>query len=139
MPTNTAGNSGQRYHTMQTHYLAKTVTYSSLGLANVVKIGELPPRAVVLRASTLIIAGFNDTTGDDLDIGIVGGDDDLFASAVDLNTGANTITAMDDLAAANWFSTSARIVTCNFTTAATGDGSAGEAIVYMEYIVPVDA
>lgn len=135
MATNSAGDTGQRYHTYQTHYLAKRVTYTDLGTSNTVTVGVLPPRAIVLRGSTMIITGFNDTTGDDLDVGVAGGDDDLFASAVDLNTGSNTITAFDDLAAANWFSTSARTVTCNLTTAATGDGSAGEAIVYLEYII----
>jgi hypothetical protein len=136
MATNTAGNAGQLYQTRQTHYLAKTVTYSTLGTSNTVTIGILPPKAIVLRGATMVVTGFNDTTGDDLDIGIAGGDDDLFASAVDVNSGSNAITAFDDLAAANWYSTSARTVTCNLTTAATGDGSAGEAIVYLEYIVP---
>lgn len=135
MPTNTAGNAGQAYYTEQTHYLSKTVTYTSLGTSNTVTVGILPPRAIVLRGSTLIITGFNDTNGDDLDVGVAGGDDDLFASAVDMNTGANTITAFDDLAAANWFSTSARTVTCNLTTAASGDGTTGEAVVYLEYII----
>jgi hypothetical protein len=136
MATNTAGNAGQLSQTRQTHYLAKTVTYSTLGTSNTVTIGILPPKAIVLRGATMVVTGFNDTTGDDLDIGIAGGDDDLFASAVDVNSGSNAITAFDDLAAANWYSTSARTVTCNLTTAATGDGSAGEAIVYLEYIVP---
>lgn len=134
MATNTAGNAGQKYHTNQTHFLAKTVTYQTLGKSNTVVVGVLPPRAFVIRGSTWINTAFNDTTGDDLDVGIVGGDDDLFASAVDLNAGT-TLTAFDDLAAANYFSTSARTVTCNFTTAATGDGSTGEATVFLEYIV----
>lgn len=135
MATGTAGDTGQKYHTNQTHFLVKTVTYTSLGTSNSVVVGVLPPRAIVLRGSTLIITGFNDTTGDDLDIGVSGSDDDLFASAVDVNTGSNTLTAFDDLAAANWYSASARTVTVNFTTAATGDGTTGEAVVFLEYIV----
>src|SRR6478736_7788502 len=119
MATNTAGDTGQKYHTNQTHYLTKRVTYTSLGTSNTVTIGWLPPRAIVLRGSTWIVTAFNDTTGDDLDIGVTGSDDDLFASAVDLNTG-DVLTAFDDLADANRWSTSARKVTCNFTTAATG-------------------
>lgn len=134
MATGTAGDAGQRYHTNQVHHLVKTVTFESLGVSNKVKVGVLPPRAVVLRGSTWIITGFDDTNGDDLDIGVEGGDDDLFASAVDVNTGS-TLTAFDDLADANRYSASARTVTCNLTTAATGNGTAGEATVMLEYII----
>jgi hypothetical protein len=134
MATGTAGDSGQRYHTNQVHHLIKTVTYSSLGTSNTVEIGRLPPRAIVLRGGTWIVTGFNDTNGDDLDVGVSGSDDDLFASAVDMNTGS-VLTAFDDLADANRYSASARTVTCNLTTAASGDGSAGEAVVYLEYVI----
>lgn len=137
MATNTAGDPGQKYHTNQTHFLVKRVTYETLGTSNTVTVGYLPPRALVLRGTTKIITGFDDTTGDDLDIGVSGSDDDLFASAVDMNSAATT--AFDDLATANDFSTSARTVTCNLTTAATGDGTAGEAIVVLEYIVAPSA
>lgn len=145
MATNTAGNTGKRYEQDQTHYLAKTVTYATLnstgtgtGTGNaVVTVGWLPANAIVVRGYTKIVTGFNDTTGDDLDIGVEGDDDDLFASAVDMNSTATT--AFDDLATANDYSTSARKVTCNFTTAPTGDGTTGKAIVVVEYIVPRDA
>jgi hypothetical protein len=140
----TTGNTAQRYHTNQTHYLCKRVTYATLNAAGVgtgtanatVKIGELPPGALVVRGATKVITGFNDTTADDLDIGVDGSDDDLFASAVDVNSAATT--AFDDLATANDYSAYARTVTANFTTAPTGDGTTGEAIVYLEYIVPRD-
>lgn len=138
MATGTAGDVGQKYHTNQTHFLVKTVTLASLGSAagaiNTVKIGVLPPRALVVRGSTWIKTGFNDTNGDDLDVGVSGDDDDLFASAVDMNTG-DTLTAFDDLADANRYSASARTVTCNYTTAASGNGTTGEATVFLEYIV----
>ncbi len=141
MATNTAGDPGQVYQTNQTHFLVKRVTYTSLngsgagtGTTNAtVTVGRLPPRAIVLRGYTKIITGFNDTTADDLDIGVEGDDDDLFASAVDMNSAATT--TFDDLATANDFSTSARRVTANFTTAPTGDGTTGEAIVVLEYVV----
>lgn len=142
MATNTAGDTGQIGYTNQTLFLRKRVTYLNLnskgdgtGTGNAtVTIGWLPPRAIVLRGSTWIVTGFNDTNGDDLDVGVEGGDDDLFASGVDLNTG-DVLTAFDDLADANRFSTSARRVTANFTTAPSGNGTAGEAIVFLEYIV----
>lgn len=134
MPTNTAGDVGQKNYTNQTQFLAKTVTYSTLGTSNTITVGWLPPRALVLRGSTWIKTAFNDTNGDDLDVGVEGGDDDLFASAVDMNTG-DTLTAFDDLADANRYSASARKVTCTLTTAASGNGTTGEATVFLEYIV----
>jgi hypothetical protein len=141
MATNTAGDPGQLYQTNQTHYLVKRVTYATLnatgagtGTANAtVTVGWLPPKALVLRGVTKVITGFNDTTADDLDIGVAGDDDDLFASAVDMNSTATT--TFDDLATANDYSASARRVTCNFTTAPTGDGTAGEALIVLEYAV----
>ncbi|MGB1215601.1 MAG: hypothetical protein ACPG4X_19680 [Pikeienuella sp.] len=146
MATGTAGDTGQVYHTNQVHYLSKTVTYTSLnasgagsGTANkTVVIGELPPHAIVVPtlSFTKVITGFDDTTADDIDIGVEGGDDDLFASAVDANAAATT--AFDDLATANDYSATARTVTCNFTTAPTGDGTAGEAIVVLSYVVARD-
>lgn len=134
MATNTAGNPGQLYQTNQTHFLAKTITVASLGTSNIVTVGWLPPRALVLRGSTWIKTAFNDTNGDDLDVGVEGGDADLFASAVDMNTG-DTLTAFDDLADANRYSASARKVICDLTTAASGNGTTGEATVFLEYIV----
>jgi hypothetical protein len=142
MATNTAGSPGQDYNKRLTHYLAKRVTYQTLngagtgaGTTNAtVVIGYLPPKALVLRGQTHIITSFDDTNGDDLDIGVVGGDDDLFASAVDLNTGA-TLTTFDDLVIANQYSATARTVTCNFTTAPSGNGTTGEAVVMLEYLI----
>lgn len=146
MATGTAGDVGHRLHTNTVHYLCKTVTYTSLNGSGVgtgttnatVNIGWLPPHALILEGYVKVITGFNDTTADDLDIGVEGGDDDLFYSAADLNSAATLKFSGDDLATANDYSTSARKVTCNFTTAPTGDGTTGEAFVVVEYIVPRD-
>ena len=145
MPTGTAGDSGARYHTDQVHYMMKSVTYLTLNGAGVasgttnatVIVGVLPPNALVVRGGVKVITGFDDTNGDDLDVGVSGSDDDLFHSAMDLNT-ADTTTAFDDLASANDYSATARTVTCNFTTAPTGDGTVGEAIVALWYYVARD-
>lgn len=145
MATNTAGDTGQVYQSNQVHYLYKTVTAASLNGAGAVTgttnatvtVGWLPPHAIVCAPSFVkVITGFNDTTADDLDVGVEGSDDDLFHSACDMNSAATT--AFDDLATANDYSTSARKVTCNFTTAPTGDGTTGEAIVVVSYVVPRD-
>lgn len=134
MPTNTAGGAGYKAPSNQVHYLAKRVRYSDwTGTDNTPRvIGVLPANAVVTYAHTWVVTSFDDTSGDDLDVGITGGDDNLFASAVDVGTDA-TLTTFDDLADANRWSASAREVTVNFTTAPTGDGTMGEAYVYLEY------
>ena|SRR3990167_2685745 len=136
MATNTAGDVGQRFHTNQVHYIVKRISYEDFpGTTNAaVIVGVLPPRAVVFYGATWIVTAFDDVTGDDLDIGVSGSDDDLFASAVDLNTG-DVYTTFDDLADANRWSTAARTVTANFTTAPDDSGTAGECIVYLEYFV----
>ena len=141
MATGTAGGADKRYHTDQTHYLSKRVTYLTLnalgtaaGTANkVVVVGILPANAYVTQGSVKIITGFDDTTADDLDVGVSGSDDDLFHSACDMNSAATT--AFDDLATANDYSATARTVTCNFTVAPTGDGTTGDAFVVLEYVV----
>lgn len=136
MATNTAGNFGHFMPTVNPQYLIKRVTFEDWPgtTNNRVVIGYLPPRAVVFYGATWILTAFNDTTADDLEIGVEGTDDDLFGSAVDLNTGS-VYTTLDDLADANRYSASARTVTCNFETAPTDDGTTGEAIIYIEYFV----
>ena len=136
MATNTAGNFGHNNIRSDVQSIKKRITFDNwAGTTNDrVVVGYLPPRAVVFYGATLIITAFNDTTADDLEIGIEGTDDDLFGSAVDLNTGS-VYTTFDDLADANRYSASARTVTCNFETAPTDDGTTGEAIIYLEYFI----
>lgn len=129
MATGTRGTTARRYQTSQVHYLRKRLTYAETGGV----VGILPAGAIVVKGTTYVWTGFTDTTADDIDIGVVGGDDDLFASAVDVNSPA--ITAFDDLAVANARVAADTTVTWTFTTAATGDGSAGEAEIVIEYVV----
>lgn len=146
MATGTAGDVGHRLHQNVVHSIQKTVTYLTLngsgtaaGTTNAtVQVCWLPPHAIVVPTLSFVkvVTGFDDTTADDLDVGVEGGDDDLFHSACDMNAAATT--AFDDLATANDYSATARKVTCNFTTAPTGDGTAGEAIVVVTYVVPRD-
>lgn len=137
MATNSAGNQGYRTHLQHTYGISKRISYADIGTDNARQtVCILPPRAKIIRGETFCITGFNDTNGDDLDIGVDGSDDDLFASGVDVNSGTTT-TTFDDLADANRYSASARRVTWNFTTAPTGNGTAGEAEIFIEYsIVP---
>lgn len=137
MATGTAGDTGTLHSNLNVKpCITAKVLYSDwVGTDNTAKtIGTLPARAIVTGGGVWVITGFDDTTGDDLDIGVSGSDDDLFASAIDVNT-ASSISSLDDLADANRYSATARKVTVNFTTAPTDDGTAGEAIIYIEYAV----
>ncbi len=135
MATGTAGDTGFRISHAVKHYICKRVLYSDWTSTNNDRHvwGVLPPYALVTGGATHIITGFDDTNGDDLDIGVLGTDDDLFASAVDVNSAAYT--TFDDVAVANQFSATARTLTVNFTTAPTGNGTAGEALIFIEYVI----
>lgn len=95
-------------------------------------VGTLPEDAVVHDCHVMVTTGFDDTTGDDIDVGVQGGTDNVFASAVDANAVAYT---SGTIAAANRHSADERVVSWNFTTAATGDGTAGEAFIILLYSV----
>ena len=139
MATNTAGASGIVNADRNGPYtLHKRLLYSDwAGTNNDAHIvGYLPPFSVVVANASAVFVktGFDDTTGDDLDIGISGGDDDWFASALDLNT-APVLLTLDDLTDTERYSASARTVTANFTTAPTGNGTAGEVHIWIGYYI----
>lgn len=140
MPTNTAGGKGIINSDRNgPNVLKAVVRYSDwVGTNNDRKvIGYLPPYATVVGSQSHVVVrtAFNDTTGDDLDIGVTGDDDDLFASALDLNTGSGVLLTLDDLADANRYSATTREVTANFTTAPTGDGTTGEVWIFIGYYI----
>ncbi len=131
MPTDTAGDAGQIFHTNQTMYLAKSISWAD-GNAKVYTLGVLPPRAAVIRAGVVVTTAFNSGTNNLLDIG-TSSDDDGFAT--DLALGTVGIIAADELATTNdAYSTSA--VTITATTSLTGtQATTGAGIVWVEYIV----
>ena len=139
MATNTAGSSGRKHSDLNGPYIQKAVIrYSDWSGTNNDShvLFTLPPFSFVIGAFShvLVKTAFDDTNGDDLDIGISGGDDDWFASALDLNTGGVLLT-LDDLTDTERYSASERTVTANFTTAPTGNGTTGEAYVYIGYLM----
>lgn len=146
MATGTAGDTGFRLHIDAVHYLSKTVTYLTLNGAGVatgttaatVKIGDLPPHAIIIDGIVKVITGFDDTNGDDIDVGVTGDDADLFVSAVDMSSTGRTLFSAEDLASANDYSASAREVTCVLHTAPSGNGTAGEAVISLWYVLPRD-
>ena len=140
MATNTAGSSGyKRSNDYGPYIMKKRILFADWTGTNNDRhvVGTLPPYSVVIAAFSHVIVktAFDDATGDDLDIGVTGSDDDLFASALDLNTGDGVLLTLDDLADANRYSTTEREVTCNFTTAPDDTGTTGEAYIYIGYLM----
>ena len=102
MATNTAGSSGIRNSNINGPYvLRKKITYADHASTNndAHTVGVLPAYSVVVASQSHVVVktAFDDTNGDDLDIGITGGDDDWFASGLDLNTGGGVLLTLDDL------------------------------------------
>ena len=111
----------------------------------------IPAYAVISNIGAIAEAVWDDTTAASLEVGLSGGDEDAFYTAVDLKATDLTVGQSIDFAktggvegaalvgtATHWtdrYSTSER--TLSFTVAATdGDGTAGRTVVYVEYLVP---
>ena len=123
MATDVLGTTARRYHTEQTHYLRKRVSFDDLSLGGIV--GILPAGAIILRGSVYVFTAFNTGT---LNVGVQGGDADEFGSALAL---AQAIVAFDDLAITNARRAADTVVTFARSAAAT----AGEAEIIVEYVV----
>jgi hypothetical protein len=129
MATNTAGDTGQMYHTNQIHYLSKKITFADAGTT--VTVGTLPPNAAVIRGGVVVTVAFNGDSSNVLDIGVTGNTDDF---ATDIALGTIGVIAADDMATAtSAFSASARTVVAPVVS--TADADAGVGYVFVEYIV----
>lgn len=121
----------REYHTQQTHYLRKDISYTD---TSTVTVGKLPAGAIVVGAGVVVSTAWNSGTSDVLDIG-TSSDGDGFATDLALGTIGNIV--WDELATSNdLYSTSEVTVTCAVTSVGTA-ASAGAGHVYVQYI-PVD-
>lgn len=124
----------REYHTSQTHYLRKAISYTDDG--DTVSLGWVPEGAVIVNAGVNVHTAFNGDTTNDLDIGYRNGGDsetddtDEYASSISLATAG--IIQADDVATAavNKFDGGAEIVA---VVTSTGSASAGSATVWVEY------
>ena len=131
MPTDTAGDAGQLYHTNQVKYLAKSISWAD-GNAKVYTLGILPPRAAVIRAGVVVTTAFNSGTNNFLDIG-TSGDDDGFAT--DLALGTVGVIVADEMATTNdAYSTSASTIIATVSLTGT-QATTGAGVAWVEYIV----
>jgi hypothetical protein len=114
------------------HYLRKDFTFAetngSATASNIV--GVIPAGSVILRLTVVTHASFDDTTGDDLDVGFSAGGAEL-GSAMDINT---AVIDTGDIAAADT-APLASDTTVYFapTTSGTGDGTTGSGTIIVEY------
>lgn len=132
MATNTAGTQARDLGIQAVHTIRKSISYSDLPAATgTLIVGYLPANAVVLRCSAVVTVGFNDTTADDLDVGFSAGASEL--GAIDVNSAGVIAGTVAGLTAK---STSDRTIYVAPTVTATGDGSAGQAELVIEYAMP---
>lgn len=129
MPTGTAGDAGQEYHTDQVHYLCKKITFADNGLT--VTVGTLPPKAAVIGAEVVVATAFNGNSTNTVDIG-TSDDGEDFAS--NLALGTKGVIRDDEIATSLYtYSASSRNVLALVTS--TASASAGEAYVVVRYVV----
>jgi hypothetical protein len=130
MPTNTAGDTGQLYHTNQVHYVAKTITFSDDDLVRV--IGTIPPGAAVVDCGCVVTTAFSANSV--LDLGTAD-DPDAFGSALVMTTAGRIKDVSTDPLLANndWSGTAAVNLVASLTS--SGAISAGSGIVWFEYVL----
>jgi hypothetical protein len=120
----------RQYHTQQTHYLRKSISYTDIG--STLEVGVVPAGAIVIGAGVVVSTAFNSGTTDTLDIG-TSADTDGFASAISTHTAGRIVA--DDLATSDDLGPYASATTIKCVLAATGTAaSAGAAEVYVEFI-----
>lgn len=127
MPTTT--KTARQFHSQQTHYLRKTITFANNGAA--VEVGVIPAGALILKPSSgvHVVTVFNAGTNNFLDVG-TSADDDLFGTDLSLTT--TTFVALDE-AVGGYRVAADTIITA--TVGLTGAAATtGEAEVVISYI-----
>lgn len=126
MATNDANQPklGRQLALQVTHVLRKTVRFDDTNLSG--EVGILPDGAIILRGNAYVTTAYNTGT---INIGVLGGDADEFASALALS--AQALVPFDDLAIANAYRAQETVVTFARSAAAT----AGTATIVIEYAV----
>jgi hypothetical protein len=120
----------RQYHTQQTHYLRKSITFSNLGTT--VDVGVVPAGAIIIDAGVIVTTAFNSGTTDVLDIG-TSADTDGFATDLDLRTAGRIVA--DEMATSNDLGPFATDTTIKAELAATGTAaSAGAGEIYVAFI-----
>lgn len=132
MATNTAGTVAREYHTAQTHYLTKSISYLDDG--DTLSMGFIPAGAIVVRAGVVVSTAFDGNSSNVLDIGTAA-DTDGFAT--DLALGTAGVIAADELATSNDVGPYAADTEIKCVVVSTASASAGAGTVFVEYLVPM--
>lgn len=134
MATGTAGSTARQYHTQQTHYLRRSISYTDDG--STLDLGYVPAGAIVINAGVIVTTAFNAGSTNVLDIG-TSADTDGFATDLALGTVGRVLA--DELATSNDLGPYAAdtllqcVVDLTGTAATTGAGE-----VFVEFIVDND-
>lgn len=124
----------RQYHSQQTHFLRKSITYSNIG--STLEIGVVPAGAIVINAGVIVSTAFNSGTTDVLDIG-TSADTDGFATAMTLRTIGRV--PADELATSDDLGPYASDTTLKCVLSSTGTAAtAGAGEVYVEFIPDTD-
>lgn len=131
MATNDANQPqlGRQLALQVVHTLRANIEFDSTGRI----VGVLPEGAIVVAAEILTVTAFDDTTANAVDVGVQGGSGDEFIAASSVGTAPAF--ASGTVAAGDVYSADERVVVWDFSAAATGDGTAGEAAIVIRYAV----
>ena len=127
MATGTAGTTAQQYHTRQTHFLVKKITYADDGTT--VTVGKLPANCSVIDVIVHVTTAFNGNSTNTVDVGVTGNTNDFTD-----DTALGTVGVIRDTELAT--ATSADItadIDCVAVVVSTASASAGVAYVIVEY------
>jgi hypothetical protein len=136
MPTGTVATTARRFHTQQTHYLRKRITFADFGAT--VTVGVIPAGASVIGGGVHVITAFNSSGTDLLNVGFIGSTTDANGYATDLTLAAVGFIPLDELGATtNIQQTVDTTVTCA-PAQSVADATAGVADVIVLFVVSND-
>jgi hypothetical protein len=129
MATGTAGTQARTYHTHQTHYLRKRITFADNGLE--LSMGWVPAGSTVIRGGVVVTVAFDGNSSNVLDIGTAA-DTDGFAT--DIALGTIGVIAADEMATTNdAYCAADTEIKC--VVVSTASATAGVGYVWVEYII----
>lgn len=131
MSTGVAATDARHYHTHQTHYLYRAITFADNGLT--LDMGYVPAGGYVIRAGVVVSTAFNGNSSNILDIG-TSADTDGFAT--DLALGTIGVINADEMATTNDAGPYAADTLIQCVVVSTASATAGAGLVFVEYIVP---
>ena len=127
-------NQARVFHSQQTHYLRKKITFADAGLSGGVLIGVVPAGAAIDKTTLLTTTGWNGTTSVAASVGFTATGTDLISGS-DIRTTAVRVDTVAPIAKAIPAADQSIYVSVAFGGTA---GSAGETTIVIPYTVDND-